>query len=181
MKVALSAGSKEFVLRPSKPGPKTMNGDEPLQEPRSRVLLLAVVVEVLVVVVEEVLVDAPEFEVTAVEPEHVIVDAVGVAAAATAAAVEDAATALAVAVAATEADPLTPAEARAALISSAVTSATRRFCVKMQPVGSFWSSPIHPSVRKKQPIACIIATYMSFPWQLGLQLYPEQRYRSEWR
>lgn len=160
-----------------------MNGDEPLQEPRSRVLLLAVVVEVLVVVVEleAVLFDAPEPEVTAVEPEHVTVDAVGVAAAATAATVEDAATALAVAVAAAEADPLTPAEARAALISSAVTSATRRFWVKMQPVGSFWSSPIHPSVRKKQPIACIIATYMSFPWQLGLQLYPEQRYRSEWR
>lgn len=145
LKVALSAGSKESVLRPSKPAPKTMKGDELLQEPRSRLLVLAVVVEALVVLValvEVVLADAPESEVTAVEPEHVSVDAVDVAVAA-AATVEDAAATLAVAEAAAVADPLTPAEARAALISSAVTSATRRFWVKIQPVGSFWSSPAY--------------------------------------
>lgn len=133
LKVFLSAGSKESVLRPSKPAPKTIKGDEPLQDPRSRLLVLAVVVEVLVVLValaEVVSVD-PESETTAVEPEHVSVDAVDVdvaVAAATAATVDDASAAVvAVAEAAAVADPLTPAEARAALISSAVTSATRRF------------------------------------------------------
>jgi hypothetical protein len=131
LKVVLSAGSKESVLRPSKPAPKTIKGDALLQEPRSRLLVLAVVVEVLVVVV---LADVPESDVTAVEEEHVSVDAVDVAVAVAAAAtVEDATATLAVAVA----DPLTPADARAALISSAVTSATSRFCVKIQPVASF--------------------------------------------
>ena len=130
LKVFLSAGSKESVLRPSKPAPKTIKGDEPLQDPRSRLLVLAVVVEVLVALAEVVSVD-PESETTAVEPEHVSVDAVDVdvaVAAATAATVDDASAAVvAVAEAAAVADPLTPAEARAALISSAVTSATRRF------------------------------------------------------
>lgn len=84
-----------------------MKGDELLQDPRLRVLLLAVVVEVPVLVVEAVLVDAPVFEVAAVEEEHASVegDVVAGAAAGTAAGtVEDAPVA----------DPFTPADARAA-------------------------------------------------------------------
>lgn len=82
------------------------------------------------------LADAPESEATAVEPEHVSAEAVAVAdGVATTATAEDDAATLGVATAA--ADALTPAEARAALISSAVTSGTSRFWVKIQPLGSF--------------------------------------------
>lgn len=84
-----------------------MKGDELLQDPRLRVLLLAVVVEVPVLVVEAVLVDAPVFEVAAVEEEHASVEGdvvAGAAAGAAAGTVEDAPVA----------DPFTPADARAA-------------------------------------------------------------------
>lgn len=49
MKVALSTGWKESSLRPSKPGPNSIRGEPPAQEPRSPVTVasaLLVCVEV---------------------------------------------------------------------------------------------------------------------------------------
>lgn len=126
LNVVSSAGSNESSLRPSKPGPKTMKGELPLQVPRSRVLVVGVV-----------------FEEEEEEEEGLVVGF----AAAQADAVVVAAVAAAVAVAVAVAAALTaiPADATAALISSAVTSGTRRFCVKMHPSASFGSSPSQTS------------------------------------
>jgi hypothetical protein len=108
--VALSAGSKESSLRPSKPAPNTINGEPPAHEPRSSdTVPVAAAAEAAALAV-----GAEEAMLTA-EAEH-----------------EEAVAAVAAPVAGV---PLT--DATAELISSAVTSGTRRFFVKMHPSGSF--------------------------------------------
>lgn len=153
MKVASSAGSKESVLRPSKPAPKTMKG-EPLHWPRSNVDELGVEVEAVMeaededdeVVVDGVLVLLlllpPVFalheplEDGEVEGEDEDAGAEAVEAVGMDAGADEA-----------MAPPLlltdvAPAAATAEFISSAVTSGTRRFCERMHPTGSVALSPI---------------------------------------
>lgn len=131
-----STGKKLSSLRPSKPGPNVISGLAPVQVPNSAALMVAVGVgDVLLDEAATPGADATEADGwDATQPvtlETVAGDGV---------ATLDAAVA-------TEALPAVPAEAAlplvtAALISSAVTSGTRRSSLKMQPTGSSVVSPI---------------------------------------
>lgn len=140
-KVLRSTGRKDSSVRPSKPGPNSISGEPPWQVPRSPVTVAAVLVLLLVVVEDDdivvVAVSAAEVVVVAevwqVEP---------VAALLVEAPVEEEELAEVL----VEEEPVealaeNPAAATAWLISSSVTSGTRRFWVKMHPSGSFASSP----------------------------------------
>jgi hypothetical protein len=140
LKVLRSAGRNDFSVRPSNPSPKTISGFALVQVPKSEALVVGV--GAAVVAGGAVSSGAGASWVSSGSgPTHSVggssAAASVVAAGASAAAVVEVALGVSVEVPA----PAPPA-VTAALISSGVTSGTRRFWVKIQPLGSLASSPV---------------------------------------